>query len=218
MQRIKYFFGFFPSELFYRLSAVSVCFWAPIALFVVLANEVKEHELLYGDYAILQAIHSMASPALDGLAMVITNAGGPGFILAATLMLTLVLARRRQRRLASFAMFAVGSAVVMNTVLKLIFQRSRPSLWQTLVTEKSYSFPSGHAMASSALAFAVIALCWHTKWRWYVVAGATAYFVAVGLSRVYLGVHYPSDVLGAWCISLAWVVTIYAVARKYGNR
>jgi undecaprenyl-diphosphatase len=63
-------------------------------------------------------------------------------------------------------------------------------------------------MASSVLAFTIIALLWKTRWRWPAVTLSTIYFLYIGLSRVYLGVHFPSDVLAGWCISLTWVLLV----------
>jgi membrane-associated phospholipid phosphatase len=86
-------------------------------------------------------------------------------------------------------------------------------LWQQIVIEKGYSFPSGHAMISCALAITIMILCWPTRWRRLAIIGGTIYFILVGISRLYLGVHYPSDVLGGWCVSIAW---LYLVHRAFG--
>jgi membrane-associated phospholipid phosphatase len=79
----------------------------------------------------------------------------------------------------------------------------------------SYSFPSGHAMGSVTLGVAATLLCWHSRWRWPVFAGASTFIALVGLSRIYLGVHYPSDILAGWAAGTAWVVAMYhLVARE----
>jgi undecaprenyl-diphosphatase len=73
------------------------------------------------------------------------------------------------------------------------------------------SFPSGHAMASMALAVALIVLLWPTRWRYPMLLGGIFFTIMVGLSRIYLGVHYPSDVLAGWVASLAWVMGLSRV-------
>ncbi len=70
------------------------------------------------------------------------------------------------------------------------------------------AFPSGHATGSFALATAVAVLAWPTRWRLAVIAGGALFVVAVGLSRLYLGVHFPSDILAGWCVALAWVALL----------
>ena len=108
----------------------------------------------------------------------------------------------------------MAGATVMNQVLKYIFERARPQLWEQLVHETSYSFPSGHAMVSAALGLAVVAALWNSRWRWWAVGVATVYILFVGFSRLYLGVHYPTDVLGGWLVSAAWVTAVALVLRR----
>ena len=93
--------------------------------------------------------------------------------------------------------------------------RMRPDLWLSITPETTYSFPSGHAMASATLAMAIIMLCWPTRARWWVTIVAIVLAVLVGVSRIYLGVHYPSDILTGWIASIAWVVGIHElIVRK----
>ena len=108
----------------------------------------------------------------------------------------------------------VGGAVVINFILKMIFERSRPDLWQRLVVETSYSFPSGHALASSAIALVIIIICYKTKWFIPAIIIGTVYAVVIAYSRLYLGVHYPSDIIGGWLISAAWVIAMYWTIKR----
>src|SRR5690606_17364220 len=89
--------------------------------------------------------------------------------------------------------------------------------WPPLAPETSFSFPSGHAMQSMALATALLVLAWNTRWRWPVLLAGAAFTGIVGLSRVYLGVHFPSDVLAGWCASLAWAVGLALLFRRRGR-
>jgi membrane-associated phospholipid phosphatase len=103
----------------------------------------------------------------------------------------------------------VLGSLALNLAAKAYFARTRPDLWLSLAPETTYSFPSGHAMGSATLAVALALLAWHTPWRWPVAAAGALFVVLVGLSRVYLGVHYPSDILAGWMAATAWVVAMY---------
>ena len=82
------------------------------------------------------------------------------------------------------------------------------------MTENGYSFHSGHAMASMALSASVIFLLWKTKYRLLAIIIGALYILTIGLTRMYLGEHYPSDILAGWLISLAWVVLVAFILRK----
>jgi membrane-associated phospholipid phosphatase len=174
---------------------------------------------LPGDASVQQWLHHRATPLLDNFFIFFTDLGGAVAILIATLALVLLLANRHRKLEAAILATGVFGAAIINIALKLLFERVRPTLWQPLVIEHSFSFPSGHAMASSALVCCVVILMWRNRWRWWILAGASAYMVLIGISRVYLGVHYPSDVLAGWLISVAWVfLARWIVLRLYRNR
>ncbi len=87
----------------------------------------------------------------------------------------------------------VGSAL-LNVGSKHFFQRQRPSLWESIAPESTFSFPSGHAMGSMTLAVTLVLLAWNTRWRWPVLLLAPAFSLLVSVSRVYLGcitLRYP---------------------------
>ena len=193
-----------------RLAVAFVVLIAPVFFFVELADEVKDQETLLVDEAVLRGVNSLASPQLDTVAVILTQLGGVVGVVALTVGFALLLWGRQLRRMAVLLVAGVGGAVTLNLLLKLFFQRDRPQLWERLVTENSYSFPSGHAMASSALAFSLVIVFWPTRWRWLALFGAGFYMIVIGLTRLYLGVHYPSDVLAGWMVSLVWVaITVY---------
>lgn len=189
----------------WHLALSLVVVTALVGTFVHLADEVIEGSTLAVDRQILLAIHAHRSPQFDAFMSVATDIGGVVGVVGLTLLGAVLLYLARKRRAMVQLLVGVGGAAVINLILKSIFVRERPDLWQQIVHETSYSFPSGHSMASSALALSVILILWHTKWRWLAVVGAGAYMVFVGFSRMYLGVHYPTDVGGAWVISAAWV-------------
>jgi membrane-associated phospholipid phosphatase len=195
-------------RMFGRLLAVFIAFSVPIVTFAVLANDVRERERIPGDARVLSWVHSLASPLLDRLALVATMLGEPIVVVAVTLLGAGYLLYLRRKRAMTLLLFGVGGAALINVVIKALLQRPRPTLWAPLVTETGYSFPSGHAMTSCALAASVVVLLWPTKWRWLALAIGAVYTLAVGISRSYLGVHYPTDVVAGWCVSFVWVLLV----------
>lgn len=205
----------FSKRGLWRLVLAFLVLLLPVFAFVRLATEVREGETLVLDDAILRGINAHAVPWLDTLAVKVTQLGGVVGVLVLTFVLSLLLWRKHLRQMAALLVAGVGGSVALNLLLKAFFQRDRPHLWERLVTENSYSFPSGHAMASSALAFSLMIIFWPTRWRWLAVVVGVVYMVVIGLTRLYLGVHYPSDVLAGWLVSAAWVATmVYALTYR----
>ena len=122
--------------------------------------------------------------------------------------------RRRFRDGLFFGLSVVGS-LILNLAAKNHFARVRPELWLSLTPETTYSFPSGHAMGSITLGVAVILLCWNTRWRWLALIASVAFVFMVGVSRIYLGVHYPSDILAGWTAGAAWVLLMHQLVAKH---
>ncbi len=191
-----------------RLAVVFIIFLACSIGFVAVADEVHEGDTLVVDQTILTTINQQSTQGLDSFFVTFTELGGLIGVVAITAGILALLLLRKKYRAATIVAAGVGGAALINIILKAIFERPRPDLWDQLIVEHSFSFPSGHAMASSALAFSIIALFWNTRYRWFVVAGALLYILLIGLSRLYLGVHYPTDVLAGWLVSGAWVLSV----------
>jgi undecaprenyl-diphosphatase len=185
----------------------------PLLLFGGLAEDVWQHEGFPWDTSLLLAIHARATPALDRLMLTLTTIGGPLPMATLAGAITLFLFWRRMVSNAAFFAAIVGGATLLNLTVKLIFQRHRPTLWPSIAPETDYGFPSGHAMGSVALVAALVFLLWRTRWRWPVLVVGILFVFGVGLSRLYLGVHYPSDVLAGWSASLGWAVGVRALWR-----
>lgn len=188
-----------------RLLALFACVLVPLFLLGELSESIRAREAFVFDEGILRFMQRNANELLDRL-MLLSSTLGSGLVVGAVdvLVCAALLLRRRWRDAAFWAM-ATGGAAAINRLAKLSFARVRPDLWPSLAPETSYSFPSGHAMQSMAMAAALIVLLWPTAARWPMLALGAAFTVVVGLSRVYLGVHFPSDVLAGWLASLAWV-------------
>lgn len=142
---------------------------------------------------------------------VITHAGDSWFLFLVALTCAIFLVLRQQRkRAAAILLFVYSFSYLLDYSLKHLFQRTRPQLWEILVARpSSYSFPSGHAMSSMAV-YSLAALLLarsYPQQRWAFQLGAAIVISLIGFSRVYLGVHWPSDVLGGFLLGSALMFT-----------
>lgn len=190
----------------------------PVIAFVSIADEILEKEPLPGDVAVLELVHRSSSHLLDTIIPVITDAGGVVGVVILTVLAATLLVLRHRIRDAFVVVVGVSGAALLNLILKSLFQRDRPQLWERLVTENSFSFPSGHAMASSALALSIVIVCWRTKYRWWAVATAGLYMIGIAFTRLYLGVHYPSDIVAGWSASAAWVLLVGQIVMGWRKK
>jgi membrane-associated phospholipid phosphatase len=94
----------------------------------------------------------------------------------------------------------------LDRLTKATLQRVRPQLWQSPAPEYDYGFPSGHAMANIAFVVTVVILSWRRPWRGWIVGVGAIYVLTIAWTRLYLGVHYPSDILAGWLASVAWTI------------
>ncbi len=186
----------------------------PLIAFGGLAEEVWNHETFTWDTTILEFLHRHATPVLDSIMLAVTRVGDAQLLGGLVALGLVALMYTRRNRDAIFTAVAIGGAAVLNPVLKAGFQRPRPQLWATLTPEHDFSFPSGHAMGSMAVVLALVVLAWPTRWRWPVIVLGMVFVVLVGVSRVYLGVHFPSDVLAGWGAALAWVAAVTVSLRR----
>lgn len=149
---------------------------------------------------------------------------GPGWLQTAMLditalgsstVLTLIVALAvsyllaiRRRLLAAIVVASVAGGVVLNALLKISFARPRPEIVVPLVNESSMSFPSGHAANSATIYLTLAILLASTRTqphvRHVIIAGALLVTMLVGVSRIYLGVHWPSDVVAGWAVGASW--------------
>jgi membrane-associated phospholipid phosphatase len=208
MQKI---FNFISEHKIAVLAVFFGLFSALLIGFSQLADEVHEGETLWLDNIILLTINATSNDFMNAFFVIITQLGGVlGVITLTAGLLTLLLLRHRY--IDAFVVTAtVGGASLLNLILKFLFERTRPDLWQQLIVETSYSFPSGHAMGSAALALAVMYICRNGRLRWPAIILGCLYILIIGLSRLYLGVHYPTDVLAGWLVSAAWFCAVILV-------
>jgi len=196
------------------MTVVAILLAAVLAVIAIkLAREVQERETLGIDKQVLLAIHQHATPLLDWLVVHTTNIGGPLVTAIVALCIGLYLAYKHE----VVRFFILGGSMVGSAglafMIKSLIERPRPQLWHHLLPESGFSFISGHATMSMTLAAAVVAILWRTKWRWPAIIVGVLYAGWVGFSRLYLGVHYPTDILGGWVVASAWVLVVTLTIR-----
>ena len=199
----------FVAKYWRRLLLLFAGLLLPLWAFAELAGEVHEGEGFAFDLPVLRFAHAIGNGGLDRIQLLVSDLGYAWFVVPFDVVLVLALAWRRRVREALFAALALGGSGLLNMAAKQSFARARPDLWASLAPEHTYSFPSGHAMGSMTLAWVVVLLAWRTRWRWPVLLVAGPFALLVGMSRVYLGVHFPSDILAGWTAASVWAVASF---------
>ena len=188
---------------------------ACLVVFGILAEDVRAQEASALDALATPFLHSLASPTLDAVMNGATFLGSD-LTLAPVLIVTVVyLLSLGHRREAVFVLVALGGSVAANGTMKLFFHRARPELaWADVLPD--FSFPSGHTMNSTVFYLALALVVWRLRGaRWGSAATilAVALAVVIGLSRIYLGYHYLTDVVGGLTAGIVWLAIVVAVFR-----
>ncbi len=200
-----------PTPLFQM--AILACLGAAVLallLFAWLGSEVLEGDTQHFDRAIREWVHRYASPGMTH-AMTAISLLGYNVLIVELVIALAVFAWLRWRRAAVLLIVAMAGSLVLDLTLKYIYHRTRPTAYFGTAPH-SYSFPSGHALCSFCF-YGVLAglLSARTKslaWRLLIWVAAAALVIAIGLSRIYLGVHYPSDVVAGYLAATVWVGTV----------
>lgn len=195
-------------------------------VFIRLTSEVVEGETRAFDEAILRALRqpgNLSAPIGPGwlthVVTDITSLGGTTVLTLVTIVTVgyLVLASRRATGM--FVLLSVLGGWLLSTLLKIGVARPRPDIVPHLVDVHDLSFPSGHAMLSAVTYLTLGLLLSRVQsrraTRLYVITVALTLTLLVGLSRIYLGVHYPTDVFGGWCAGATWATICWMIARRY---
>jgi membrane-associated phospholipid phosphatase len=178
-----------------------------------LCREVWEHEAFSLDRSLLLWIHQFANPQLDGVMLFVTALGNPGMVI--TVFISTIIWLGMKRRYSDGIRFSIDCAggLLISQVMKLFFAKPRPELWARLVSEHSFSFPSGHAVGSMVV-YGFIAYILAKEipvYRRCIYAIASILIIAIGFSRLYLGVHYPTDIIAGYGIGVLWLITCLKV-------
>ena len=184
--------------------------------FLALAEDVFNKEIMNGDiigYNIVSKflISDFATP----IAKAITNFGGVIFVITLSILLYILI---KSRKIGLSIIINLFIATLLNQLLKAILQRPRPTEFR-IIEEKGYSFPSGHSMVGMAFYGYLIYLIYKYIKNKYIKYGLilllSSLICAIGVSRIYLGVHYTSDVLGGFCIAISYLVIYISIINKF---
>jgi undecaprenyl-diphosphatase len=181
----------------------------PLLVFAALVDELGEKGAFVFDDPVMLSLHRLATPSVDRFFVVMSEVGYRWGVIPLDVGILVALVWRRRFRDGLFFGLAVAGSALVNLAAKNHFVRFRPELWLSIQPETTFSFPSGHAMGSATLGVALILLLWRTRWRWLIFSLACLFVVLVGMSRIYLGVHYPSDILAGWMAGTAWVMAMH---------
>jgi undecaprenyl-diphosphatase len=167
------------------------------------------------DQAIYRSLYAGGRPELVLVARIFTALGEPTVLVGAGFIVAVWLWWRNRARFAVALLLVVLLGRGLAEVQKFSIERARPTLEPHLVVVKTWSFPSGHA-ASSMIFYLTMALALapEGQWRRIAAAGAILLSLLIGLSRVMLGVHWPSDVVGGWSFGLLWVLLTLRRAER----
>jgi undecaprenyl-diphosphatase len=191
--------------------------------FGFVAEEVVGGESMAFDRRVIAALRNPASPGepwgppwLQEAARDVTSLGSIVVVTIMTVAIVGYLLLSRERAEALLMTVAVSGGIALNDALKLAFARPRPDVEFHAARVFTTSFPSGHASLSAIAYLTIGALLARSqsslKIGLYVMSLAVFLTVLIGISRIYLGVHYPTDVLGGWCVGAAWAVACWAIA------
>jgi undecaprenyl-diphosphatase len=217
--------GWFEGRTLLLVLVVFGCVFA----FVAIADEVTEGETRDFDHAVLDVLRVPGSPDkpigpawLPPIVRDLSALGGVAVLTLLTVLVLGFLALHRKWRLAAVLLASSIGATILNQAMKHWFNRDRPEAAYHLVEAGNQSFPSGHSMLSAAIYLTLgLMLAAITKPFWtkvYFLGAAALAVVIVGLSRVYLGVHFPTDVAAGWTIGAAWSLLCALVAHRIAPR
>jgi membrane-associated phospholipid phosphatase len=179
-------------------------------------EEITDPWLTTLNQAIMKAVHTWTMPGLTRAMFVLSFIGSWKCLAPASSVLVLFLFFRHARDAAIIIAVAVGGSAALNVGLKLWFQRARPEVFWALIDERGFSFPSGRAVAAFCFYGTVTYLLLRRNRGRVNVLGSAALMIVVlgiGLSRVYLGVHYPSDIFAGYLVGAVWVCAVVLAAR-----
>lgn len=186
-----------------------------LILFIAIIRSIYKESIMNFDNFYYEHISKLISEQMTFFVKMITNLGSAFSLVSLTILILLISKEKKYGILVGINLITI---FVINTILKFIFARPRP-LDINLIEELGYSFPSAHAMISTAFYGFIIYLIWQTKIskrrKWISSILLSILIVLIGITRIYLGVHYASDVFAGMLISISYLVLFTSIASKY---
>lgn len=195
---------------------------AALLLFGWLADQILHGQQLHFDAWVREGVHAWASPAFTAFMRAITQLGAPWFLVATSAFLIWRLLEIGRPRAAILLLVAVLGAEFLDVLLKLVFHRRRPEAFFDYPEPSGYSFPSGHAITAACfygVFAAILSARFPSRWKKAFTWIAAALIAGlVGFSRIYLGVHYPTDVVAGYAAAIVWVASLRASYHVWMRR
>jgi undecaprenyl-diphosphatase len=213
----------------FALLATVLAIAGGLLAFALLADEVREGETRSFDHTVMLALRTTSDlsdpigpPWVEEMARDLTSLGSITVLTLVSLAVIGFLILHRKRGAAVLVLTAVFGGMLLSTLLKAGFERPRPDLVPHAVVVFTKSFPSGHAMLSAVTYLTLGALLArvqpHRRVKAYLLILAILLTVMIGVSRVYLGVHWPTDVLAGWCVGATWAMLCWLTASWLQRR
>ncbi len=204
-----------------KILLVSILFLISIFSFAFLAEDVVEGREQKIDDGIFNFFNQFSTPHVINVMRVISFFGSVQFLIPAyILMIAYFLMRKKYRNAIDIAIVAITSSALM-FALKAIFHRQRPNL-PIIKGIYTYSFPSGHALSSFILCSILIFIIrngnWKTVYKWATTILLLLFSIIIGISRIILRAHYPTDVIASFCLGIVWVIVALWLLKKINRQ
>jgi membrane-associated phospholipid phosphatase len=201
----------------YFLILLIIGVYLPLQIFIILLFAVQKHEgALSWELPLLFTIHAQAGEKLNLLAEILTRLGSFKTTTPVIVGMALSFGLSKRWNFLVYTIMTFLGAITISYTGKIIVHRVRPCLWELFYQIGSdYSFPSGHAMSSMSFALVLIILNWNSSWRWLTVIFGSLFVISIAWTRLYLGVHYPSDIVGGWMIAIAWSIVVLLMGKLF---
>lgn len=170
------------------------------------------------DTEIMNFVATFRDAGITKIFIFFTYLGNWQIIIGLSIVAVVILGLLRKKREIIFLLAALISGEVIKELLKFLIHRPRPDISFSLISENGYAFPSGHAVMSvifyGAIVYFIYKLCKKTRQKIILLTGLATLIILIGLSRIYLGVHWASDIVGGWLIGLSILAFFIAVFER----